>query len=359
MVGYHVNPNSPDEVSELLYERYGLKIKGKTPQDTRKETFDKLPPHPAVQLIRKYRSTTKMLSTYIAGIEKRARGDRIHTTFKLHATTTGRLSSSEPNIQNIPREARYRRMYRARPGFVLLEADYNMAELRMLAALSGDRFLTGVFLDDKRNLHDEVSVAMYGADYTGDQRIRAKAINFGIPYGRKAFSVAEEHDMSVSEAQRLIDAWFARAPEAAQFLKRQRAAPSEGRTLVTVFGRKRRPGIVSAERIEGLQNEFANFHMQSPVSDFTLHAGMEFLPLVKQYDAHIVNLVHDSTVTEVPDDPVIIAKVARIIKEAQEGVPTKWIKTPIRFKVDMKKGTHWGLSEKYELPERSVIAMAA
>jgi DNA polymerase-1 len=348
LVGYHVNPNSPDEVSALLYDRYQLKIKGKRPQDTTKETFEKLPPHPAVKLIRRYRSTTKMLGTYVAGIEKFAVGNRIHTTFKLHASTTGRLSSSEPNIQNIPREGRYRRMYCARPGYVLLEADYNSAELRMLAALSGDEFLTGVFLDDKRNLHDEVSIAMYGQGFTVDQRIRAKAINFGIPYGREAFSIAEEFDISTAEAQRLIDAWFERAPQAAQFIKRCRRAPLEGRTLITVFGRKRRPGVVSAERMHGLQNEFANFHMQSPISDFTLHTGMEALPLIQKHGAHFVNLVHDSTVAEVPNDPVIVRKVAEIIKEVQETVPTKWITTPIRFKVDLKVGTHWGQAQSYD-----------
>jgi DNA polymerase-1 len=349
LVGYHVNPNSPDEVKELLYERYELRIKNKKPKDTRKETLEKLPSHPAVKLIRKYRSTTKMLGTYVAGIEKRAVGNRIHTTFKLHVTTTGRLSSSEPNIQNIPREPKFRRMYCARPGFILLEADYNSAELRMLAAISGDKFLTGVFLDDKRNLHDEVSVAMYGAGFTRDQRIRAKAINFGIPYGREAFSIAEEFDISVDEAQRLIDAWFARAPEAAKFIAKCRRAPLEGRTLITVFGRKRRPGVVSAERSHGLQNEFANFHEQSPISDFTLHTGMEALPLIQRYDSYFVNLVHDSTLAEIPDDPDIIRKVAKIIKDVQEDVPTKWIKTPIRFKVDLKKGTHWGLAKEYVL----------
>jgi len=348
LVGRHVNPNSPDEVSVLLYDEYGLKIKGRRPQDTTKETFEKLPAHPAVKLIRQYRSTTKMLSTYVKGIEKHAVGNRIHTSFKLHATTTGRLSSSDPNIQNIPREGRYRRMYCARPGYVLLEADYNSAELRMLAALSGDVFLTGVFLDDKRNLHDEVSIAMYGQGFTIDQRIRAKAINFGIPYGREAFSIAEEFDIPTLEAQRLIDAWFERAPQAAQFLKKCRRAPLEGRTLITVFGRKRRPGVVSAERMHGLQNEFANFHEQSPISDFTLHTGMEALPLLREYDSHLVNLVHDSTVIEIPNDTTTICKVADIIREVQETVPTKWITTPIRFKVDLKVGTHWGQAQSYE-----------
>jgi DNA polymerase-1 len=185
---------------------------------------------------------------------------------------------------------------------------------------------------------------MYGANWTQDQRIRAKAVNFGIPYGREAFSIAEEFDIPVSEAQRLIDAWFARAPEATAFLKRARSAPSQGRTLITVFGRKRRPGVVSAERAHGLMNEFANFNMQSPISDFTLHSGIQMLPRLKREGAMIVNLIHDSVLTEFPDDSLEREQqVAGIVKETMESVPKQWIRTPIVFRVDIKVGTHWGL----------------
>lgn len=346
LAGWRVNPNSPGEAKQLLYEQYGLRIKGKKPIDTRKETLDKLPNHPAVKLIKQYRSQTKMLSTYVLAIEERALDDRIHTTFKLHATTTGRLSSSEPNIQNIPRGPRWRRMYRSRPGYVLLEFDYNSAELRMLAALSQDEFLTGIFLDGTRSLHDEVAIAMYGNGFNADQRIRAKAINFGIPYGREAFSIAQEFDMPGMEAQRLIDAWFARAPQAAAFLKRCRQAPLRGSTLVTVFGRKRRPGVVSSERMHSLQNEFANFHMQSPISDFTLHSAIRLVPALKRRGAMIVNLVHDSLIIECPDDAGTIKEVSLLTKTTMEEVPTEWIDTPITFLVDPKIGTHWGLLKK-------------
>lgn len=95
-------------------------------------------------------------------------------------------------------------------------------------------------------------------------------------------------------------------------------------------------------------NEFANFHMQSPISDFTLHSAIEAQDEIAKYDAHFVNLVHDSTLTEIPDDPVVIRKVAGIMKEVQEFVPTKWIDTPIRFKVDQKIGIHWGLGKSFK-----------
>lgn len=364
LVGRNVNPNSPAEVSELLYDEYKLRINGKRPDGTAKEILEKLPPHPAVKMIRKYRSVVKMLGTYVTAIEEQHINGIIHTTFNLHVTTTGRLSSNHPNIQNIPRDARFRRMYRARPGYILLESDYNSAELRMLACLSGDEFLTGVFLDDKRNLHDEVSVAMYGEDWTPDQRIRAKAINFGIPYGRDAYSIALEFGISPDEAQRLINAWFARAPRAKKFLDSSASAAAAGRTLITVFGRKRRPGVVSPERLNGLQNEFKNFHMQSPISDFTMHSGIEYADEIERYDSHIVNLIHDASLNEVPDDPEAIIAVAKIVQDTMEDVPRRWIDTPIQFKTDLKIGTWWGMGgsfnkwrAKYELERPKIFAV--
>lgn len=347
VAGFPLNPNSPQQVKEFLYETLGLKIKGKVPLSTSKETLEKLPKHPVVKLIRKYRSLVKMRSTYVIAIERRVSENlRIHTTFKLHITPTGRLSSSEPNIQNIPRQTRWKRMYRAASGKVLLEADYNTAELRALAALSKDETLTAIFLDDKRNLHDEVSIEMYGPDFTQDQRIRAKAINFGIPYGREAFSIAEEFDITPEEAQRLIDAWLARFPQAARYLKWARSRPQANEPLVSVFGRKRRPGIVSGERLHGLRNEFANFGMQTVINDFNLHACMRMHKELKKCGAHLCNLVHDSALTEVPDKAPIIRDVKEIMQYYMEDTPKLWLPTPIIFKVDFKVGTHWGMLSK-------------
>lgn len=346
IVGYEVNPNSPGQVKELLYERLGLRIKGKIPTDTSKETMAKLPAHPAVRLIKQYRALVKRLSTYVVAIENKHINGRIHTTFKLHITPTGRLSSSEPNIQNIPRDSRWKRMYRAPKGRVIVEADYNTAELRALAALSGDAVLTAIFMDDKRNLHDEVATDMYGPNFDADQRIRAKAINFGIPYGREAFSIAEEFDIEPEEAQRLIDAWMARFPEAAKFIAWARSRPMANEALVSVFGRKRRPGIVSGERLHGLMNEFANFSFQTLITDFNMHSAMRMHADLKKCGAHLCNLVHDSALTECPDKEPIIRDVRDIMQYYMEGTPKLWLETPIIFKADFKVGTHWGMLHK-------------
>lgn len=349
IVGYWVNPNSPQQVTKLLYDELGLRLKGKRPPDTSKEVLDKLyeeTQHPVLKAIRNYRSLVKAHSTYVKAIYKNIFPDgRIHSTYNHCGTKTGRLASSEPNLQNIPRDKRIRRMYCAAPGKILVEGDYNTAELRALAALSKDEFLTGIFLDDKRNLHDEVSVKMYGDAFTPDQRIRAKAINFGIPYGREAFSIAEEFDISKEEAQRLINEWFATAPQAASFIEKCRNAPSNGQTLVNCVGRKRRPGVVSPEQIKGLMNEFANFFMQSTINEFTLSSACAMMDELKVLDAKIVNLVHDSLLVEcLPEQE---ETVKRIMKYYMEEIPKGLLDTPILFKVDFKVGHHWGLLKGY------------
>lgn len=351
LVGFYVNPNSPAQVADLLWNKMGLRYKGKKPTGTDKSLLVKFKGNPVIDKIREYRTITKMLGTYVKPLlTMRDENGRIHTTYSLTRTTTGRLASKEPNIQNIPRNARYRRMFRAKPGYIFIEADYNTAELRMLAALSGDDFLVGVFQDDKRNLHDEVAISMYGPEFTEDERIRAKAINFGIPYGREAFSIAEEYNFPTSEAQRLINAWFARAPKAAAFIKQCREAPLKGQTLITSFGRKRRPGVVTPDRIHELQNEFANFFMQSTVGDICTHAGCE-LELdghLERLDGGIVNLVHDSLLAEVPDNPTCIKETQRVMKKIMEGVAPKWMDSVVNFTVDMKIGHHWGLLKKVQ-----------
>jgi uracil-DNA glycosylase family 4 len=351
LAGYPINPASPQQVASYLYGECGLKLRGKIPTSTDKDILDKIweeTQHEAPKLVITYRRLQKMLSTYVGAVESRARDSVVHTTYKAHRTKTGRPSSTEPNVLNIPREARYRRMYRARPGYILIEADYNTAELRMLAVLSGDDFLMGVFLDDKRNLHDEVSIEMYGPDFTQDQRIRAKAVNFGIPYGRTKYSLAFEFNIPVEEAERLIRTWFERAPKAEAFINKCRMAALEGKSLITVFGRKRRPGVISRDRIQGLQNEFANFYHQSTVGDFTLHSAMEMNPELKLLGGHVINPIYDANLCEVPDEPKAIKAAVEVIQYKMETVPTKWIRTPIQFKVDLKIGHNWGMMSPYE-----------
>lgn len=346
--GEYLNPNSHAQVSAYLYGKLDLRLKGKTPDGTAKEILDKLyeeTKHPVLKAIRDYRTVVKARSTYIKAVYTHIAADgRIHSTYDPCRTTTGRLGSSEPNLQNIPRNPKIRRMYRSSMDFdhprILVEGDYNTAELRALGALSSDPVLIAIFADPSRSLHDEVATEMYGPGFNGDQRIRAKAINFGIPYGREAFSIAEEFDITVEEAQRLINRWFATFPTAAEFLRKCREAPTNGQTLITAFGRKRRPGVVSPELLHGLKNEFSNFFMQSTINDFTLQSACEMEYELRKLDSFIVNLIHDAVLIDAPRQAYF--EVKKVMQTYMESVPKKWITTPVTFKADIKAGTHWG-----------------
>lgn len=354
IAGEFLNPNSSQQVSLLLYDRMRMTLRGKRPADTAKETLDKIYEenrHPLLKAIREYRTVVKAHSTYVKAIYKYIDNTgRVHSSYDPCRTTTGRLGSSEPNLQNIPRDPLLRSMYRSSLDLgeerVIVEGDYNTAELRALAALSGDEVLIAIFADPSRSLHDEVATKMYGEGFTGDQRIRAKAINFGIPYGREAFSIALEFDILTAEAQRLIDEWFLQFPQAAEFIAKCRKAPSAGQTLITAFGRKRRPGVVTPENLKDLQNEFANYFMQSTINDFTLQAACAMEAELDALGAYIVNPVHDALLVDSPKR--YWREVREVMKKHMEGVPKLWIKTPVEFKVDFKIGTNWGLLTKEE-----------
>lgn len=337
--GWEINPNSPQQVAKLLYDQFRQRGKGRS---TAKEVVRDMQ-HPAAAMVLEYRKVSKALSTYVRGAISKADPDnRVRTTYLLHGATTGRLASRNPNLQNIPRDPRLRGMFIASPGFVFLEADYSQAELRSLAILSADEFLCDVYNTTDRSLHKEVAKTMYGEDYDRDQYIRAKAVNFGIVYGRGAPSIAKEFHISVQEAQRIINAWFARAPLAYKFILKCRATPLKGQTITTVFGRKRRFGVVSRDNIRELQNEAANFPHQSIASDCTLLSAVDLDPVLIVKDVRIVNLIHDSILTECPNDSEHIAFAKEQMSNIMVKKPTEWGLDRVPFKVDFKIGPRWG-----------------
>lgn len=344
-----IKPSSPKQLAWLLYDKMRLRSKGKgrsTAEDAIEHLKDDVP---LVGKLLEFRSVKKELSTYVEGIERRLSNDqRIHTTFLLHGTVTGRLSSRNPSIQNIKQESDIRLQFQPAPGKIFLEADYKGAELRVLAYLSGDKFLTRCF-QEGRDLHDEVSIALFGHGFTRDDRMKAKTINFGIPYGRTAHSIAAAFGISVKEAQEMIDAWFANAKEAHQYLLSCDDAVRTGSVLTTPYGRHRRLGLVTGLTIDELQNEARNFRIQSISSDNTLHAGMLLEKPLLELQTTIENLVHDSILTECVDNPYSIEQSARKIVEVMMAVPKLKLGTDIPFEVDLKTGYDWMNLDKYEL----------
>lgn len=359
-----INPNSPLQLKDFLFNT--LKIPSKE-KSTNEKVLNSLPAHPAVEALRKYRKINKGLSTYVKPVSDHIQDDgRVHQSYLIHGTATGRLACRDPNLQNIPREPKLRGQFIPKPGYCFVEVDLNQAELRSLAALSGDDELCRIYVDpNSKGLHEEVRADLYGSpkDWTDaqverfkakwyadsveriveEQKMRAKNVNFGIVYGITPFGLAEQIEDTPMEAARMLSAWGKKFPKAWGFIQLCRSAPVNGKNLVTVFGHKKRFGIVTPETIVAIQNEAANFPHQSTASTITIHGGIRVQDqLREEYMTDIVNTVHDSVLMEVPCKFEIIEAVTSLVIKTMEQVPMDWGITRIPFKAEAKAGLRWG-----------------
>ena len=356
IAGAPVNPRSPIQMADLLYGK--LKLSNRV-SGTDVEVLKKLPQHPAVVALMAHRKLSKAYGTYCKNLHNQVSDDgKVHSTFLLHATVTGRLASRGPNMQNQIRGPRIRGQFVADVGCMLGELDYNQAELRCLGALSGDENLCAVYESEEMSLHKEVSITLWGDDWVDryaiddpedpvfqkayEQYMRTKALNFGIVYGRTAGSIAREFEIPTSEAQEWLDMWSERFPDAWAYIQRCRAAPARGLNLVTPFGRRKRVGVVNREKLKDLQNEAANFPHQSIASDLTLTSAVEMEPILAGWGVKIINLIHDAILLEYSADTGVWAKVVEYGIEVMERKPLEWGITRIPFKADAKNGHRWG-----------------
>jgi len=346
MCGHSVNPNSPPQMQQLLFNELHLPNIAKG--STAKEILDKLfirTEHPIIPKIKEYRKATKAYGTYVKGLldDIDPSTGRIHTTYNIHGTVTGRLSSSNPNMQNIPRLAQLRGQFVASPGHYLLEIDLSQAELRLLAALSQDPDLVRVYLTDG-DLHNDLAIYLFGTRFTKEQRVKCKNVNFGIIYGITEYGLAEQMKVSVHEAREYLQGWYSKYRVAAEFIQTMRDAPRLGQTITTCFGRMKRHGLVTQENLRYLQNEAANFPEQSMASDITLRAGMEIFKTLIRWRVKIVNTIHDSIVMEVPQHKGpegrrhILYKAAALTKKTMERIPLDYGINVIPFKADVEAG---------------------
>jgi DNA polymerase-1 len=347
------NPASPIQMQDLLYNKLKL---GPIGQSTDAAHLDKLPPHVAVKALQRYRKAAKALSTYVESIEESIQPDgAIHSTYLIHGTRTGRLSSRKPNVQNIPRDLRLRGQFVARPGYVFVKADLNQAELRSLACLSHDDFLLEIYAPGgKRSLHKETAKDFFGPNWDKEQLMRAKAVNFGIVYGRTSNSIAEEFGIPTKEAQKWIDIWFKRSPKARDYIMSCRMAPLRNQTLLTCFGRKKRHWLVTRENIEAMQNEASNFPHQSIASDICLLGGARAQTEFERSgrDIHVVNLVHDEAMFECPDTPQDIDFCRSVLIRNMESIAPEWGLTRVPFKAEADVGKRWGIWRNPKTPQQ-------
>lgn len=350
-VGHSFNINSPKQLGEVLFDELGLpckKKKTKSGYSTDAQTLEELRPYsPIIDDILEYRQVTKLHGTYAAALPTVADEEgRIHTDFKQALTATGRLSSAEPNLQNIPIRTKMGRQMRkyfvARDGYSLLDADYSQIELRLLAHISGDYTMRESF-NSGVDIHTKTASAVFGVpeeDVTSEMRKSAKAVNFGIVYGISGFSLAKDIGTSVAEATQYIKNYKMNYPDIDRYLDDVvRDAERDGYTT-TAFGRRRYiPEITSQNgNLRAFGRRVAmNAPIQGTAADIMKLAMLRVDNAIKSegLDAKIVMQVHDELVVEVRDDQ--ITKCREILREAMESAA----ELSIPLTVDVTLGKTW------------------
>ena len=357
--GKDINPRSPKQVGHMIYNVLKLG-KHAHSSGTGVTVLEELgTPHEFIRQLLKYRKLSKAYGTYVKNLKESVSTDgRVHTTFLLHGTTTGRLASRNPNMQNQPRGLRIRSQFIAKKDYIFCAIDLSQAELRSLAELSRDRALIRIYQTEGVSLHKEVSVQLWGEDWTDrynlnepgnplyelacEEYIRTKKLNFGIIYGITARSIAKEFNASLSEAQDWLTRWADRFPDAWKYIQRCRMAPIKNQNLITPFGRRKRAGITSREKAHELQNEAANFPHQSIASDITLMSAVYKNDWLRTKGAYLVNTVHDEDLIEMPKDPKLFVEIATTFSDQIAETPRMWGLKTIPFRSDTKIGYSWG-----------------
>ena len=347
--GETFNINSPKQLGELLFDKLGLPPvkKTRTGYSTNADVLEKLKDkHPIIPAIMDYRMLTKLKSTYADGLLKEIREDgRVHTTFQNLVTATGRLSSTEPNLQNIPVRtdlgAEIRKMFVPNPGCVLVDADYSQIELRVLAHIADDAAMQKAFCDHV-DIHTATASQVFGVPVekvTPLQRRHAKAVNFGIVYGISEFSLAEDIGVSRHEAKAYIDNYLSNYQGVRAYMKKVVEDAKEIGYTQTLYGRRRYiPELKSS-----------NFNVRSSAERITLNTPIQGTAadiiklamirvenaLNEQFpDAKLLLQVHDELIVECPEE--IAPEVAKLVSREMEGVA--------QLKVPLTAEAHFGKS---------------
>lgn len=313
LCGKEFNISSPKQLGAVLFEDLGLPAKKKTKSgySTNVDVLESLIDlHPCISKILEYRTLTKLNSTYVEGLLKVIREDgRVHSVFKQTETKTGRISSTEPNVQNIPVRKELgrnmRKFFVARDGYTLLDADYSQIELRVLASVSGDENMQAAFMSGK-DIHTSTASQVFNVPeefVTPEMRSAAKAVNFGIIYGIGAFSLANDIGVSVGESKKYIAQYLANYPKVSEFMNSTIEFGINNHYVTTIFGRRRYiPELSSSNKI--LQAFGKRAAMNAPIQGAA--ADIIKVAMVKVYkrlaneglDAWLILQVHDELIIE-------------------------------------------------------------
>jgi len=350
--GGSFNLDSPKQLQEILFGKLGIPVSRKTPTgqpSTAEDVLEELAERfPLPRLILEYRGVAKLKSTYtdkLPELIEPATG-RIHTSYHQAVAATGRLSSSDPNLQNIPIRTpegrRIRQAFIAPPGFTLVAADYSQIELRIMAHLSGDAGLLRAFAED-RDVHQATAAEVFGvalSEVTPDHRRSAKAINFGLIYGMSAFGLARQLGIGRGEAQRYVELYFERYPGVKRYMEETRRQAHETGFVETVAGRRLYlPEIQSRNQAlrQYAERSAINAPMQGTAADIIKRAMIDIDDWLQSggVGARMIMQVHDELVLEVADPEV--ARVTEGLRERMARAAE--LRVPLR--VDIGVGKNW------------------
>lgn len=352
-VGFEFNLNSPKQLGEALFDRLGLPHGKKTQRgwSTDAETLEALRrDYPVVEDILQYRFYQKLSSTYVDGLLKVIGPDgRIHSTFNQTEARTGRLSSDNPNLQNIPIRtelgSQMRAYFIAKPGCVLVDADYSQIELRILAHITGDEHMREAFRSGE-DIHRSTAAKIYGLpidQVTPRLRSSAKAINFGIMYGKGAFSLSKDIGVTVKEAERFLQSYLAAFPKVSGYMDKTIADAKANGYVSTLFGRRRAlPELSSGNfnvRASG-ERMARNTPIQGTAADVIKLAMVRVWRRLRdeKLESRLILTVHDELIVEAPEAEA--EQAARILKEEMEGC----VHYAVPLETEVGIGKNWLLS---------------
>ena len=352
IAGEEFNLDSPKQLLEILYEKLGLPVLKKTPKgqpSTNEDTLQRLSEeYELPKIILQYRTLAKLKSTYtdsLINIEN-PKTKRIHTSYQQAVTSTGRLSSTEPNLQNIPIKTaegrRIREAFVPEKGNILISADYSQIELRIMAHLSDDKTLTYAFNNDI-DVHSSTAAEVFGVsieDVSQDQRRSAKAINFGLMYGMSAFGLTRQLGIPRGEAQEYLDTYFARYTGVRDYMDNIKAKAKEDKFVETIMGRRLYLNEINAAnglRRQAAERAAINAPLQGSAADIIKKAMLDIdqLLLNEMQEVKMIMQVHDELVFECPKDN------ADMVMQKMKDTMEKTVKLNIPLIAEAAIGYNW------------------
>ena len=352
LAGHEFNINSPKQLGEILFDELGLPVikKTKTGYSTAADVLEKLKyQHPIVEKILDYRQIAKLQGTYLAGLPRFIKEDgKIHTRFVQTLTQTGRLSSTDPNLQNIPIRLEEGRKIRkafvpSHEGWQLFGADYSQIELRVLAHISEDEHMRQAFIDDE-DIHSATARRVFGLPedepITSNHRRQAKAVNFGIVYGISDYGLSQNLNITRKEAKTFIDTYFDKYPGVAEYMKEIVKQAKEDGYVTTLFNRRRYlPDIHSSNfNIRSFAERTAmNSPIQGSAADIIKIAMIRLDEAItkENLQAKLLLQVHDELILEAPAEEM--ARLAELVPEVMEGA----VELAVPLKVEANQGENW------------------